>query len=150
MGDRTGLNRARFVYISDEPARAAMLEDPRPATRVCWRVMAANNRALGRSRTVFPSLATCRAAALTLQRRIDEVSAVPVLDESVGHWSWTIALDTTEVAVCVHPFQRKVDCLRALRLFVEAVRASDPGAAELRYFGPSSLRSYDRGAEVTP
>jgi hypothetical protein len=127
-----------------------MLEAARPATRVCWRVMAANNRALGRSRSVYPSLVTCRAAAVILQRRIDDVNAVPVLDESVGHWSWTIALDATEVAVCVHPFQRRIDCLRALRLFVEAVRASDPSAAELRYFGPSSLRGYDLGVEVTP
>lgn len=140
----------RFIYISDESARAAMLEAAPPATRVCWRVMAANNRVLGRSRTVFPSLAACRTAAVMLQRRIDEVSAVPVLDESAGHWSWTIALDAIEVAVCVHPFQRKVDCLRALRLFAEAVRASDPSAAELRYFGPSSLRSYGRGIEATP
>lgn len=150
MGDRTGQNRARFVFISDEAARAAILESARPATRVGWRVMAANNRALGRSRAVYPSLSECRAAAAILHDRIDEVAALPSLDDGVGHWTWTGRLDSTEVAVCVHPFLRRVDCARALRLFLAAVRASDPSTAELRYFGPMALRSYDRGVEVTP
>lgn len=149
MGDGARRKEARFVFISDGSARVATAEADHPTTRIGWRVMAANNRALGRSAAVYSNLVECRSAALNVRRRVDEVIGLPSLDISHGLWKWAAQLDSADVAVCVHPFLRRVDCLRALRLFLAAVRKSDPNSAELRYFGPLSLRAYDRDVEVT-
>ncbi len=150
MVSGTVQKRGSFVYFSDGPARLAELDRTHPPIRVGWRVVAANNRSLGRSYDVFPSLEECRTAALTLHRRIEQVIAFPFLSGRSGHWNWAAQLDSTQVAVCMRSFPRRVDCARALRLFVEAVGANDPSVAELRYVGSLSLRAYDRVEGVSP
>ena len=66
---------ARFIYISDERSRSQWHDVPAADIRVTWRVVAGNNRPLGRSARVFPSLTDCVEAATRLHREIGRAGA---------------------------------------------------------------------------
>jgi hypothetical protein len=59
-----------------------------------------------------------------------------------GLWTWNVTLENVPVAVCVHPYMRRVECLRGLTQFLTAVAAAEPSVGVVRYFGPHSLRGY--------
>lgn len=128
---------SRFVYLCD--AKDADL----PIARFGWRLVAANNRPLGRGLRVEGSLAQCRAAAQRLHDDVAEISAVVHFDPARGLWSWRVALGETTVAVCAHPYLRRVECGRALAQFLTVARSTSPAAGPVRCFGPRSLRAYE-------
>ena len=135
----------RFIFVSDATAPTAGRQPTSSADpRYGWRVIAANNRPLGRSATVFDSYQDCRDAASALHDRIAESSSSVLFNTTRGHWTWTVALDARPVAVCVHPYLRRIECARALRQFTEAVSAGVPTADGLRLFGERALRGYDQ------
>jgi hypothetical protein len=135
----------RFIYVSDATAPAAgRAPVPTVEPRYGWRVIAANNRPLGRSATVFDSYQGCRDAATSLHERIDETSSSVLFNTSRGHWTWAVSLDARPVAVCVHPYLRRIECVRALRQFTDAVTLGVPSADGVRLFGERALRGYDR------
>ena len=135
----------RFIYVSDATAPAAgRAALPISEPRYGWRVIAANNRPLGRSATVFDSYQDCRDAASSLHERIDETSTSVLFNTSRGHWTWAVSLDARPVAVCVHPYLRRIECVRALRQFTDAVTVGVPSADGVRLFGERALRGYDR------
>jgi len=87
------------------------------------------------------------AAATPLTPVVTATQSPPLtasLTASTGtHWTWTVSLDARPVAVCVHPYLRRIECARALRQFTEAVSAGVPAADGLRLFGDRALRGYD-------
>lgn len=123
------MGQTRFVFISDGvDAKAAGSDD-----RIWWRLVAANNRVLGRSVGTDLGEQECRIRAAELGRRIDEV--VPLLTtDARGRWTWTVSLEQVERAQCAHPFPRRVDCQRTLTLFLRGARLADPLAGSVRYF----------------
>jgi hypothetical protein len=137
----------RFIYVSDAsaPSTTRHIENP-AAPRYGWRVIAANNRPLGRSANVFDSYEACREAAELLRYEADQHRATSSVhfNNSRGHWTWSVTLNEAAVAVCVHPYLRRIECVRALRQFVEAVAAGVPSAEGVRLFGTRALREYDR------
>lgn len=126
QGSRMG--EARFVFVSDEEGEG----DEDSAARVWWRLVAANNRVLGRLAGTAPGVRACRARAAELRDRVHDAISTLTTDER-GRWTWTMALDGAEVAHCAHPFARRVDCVRTLTLFTEGIRASDPDAGTVLY-----------------
>lgn len=137
----------RFIYVSDATAPSSTRHTDNPtAPRYGWRVIAANNRPLGRSASVFDSYESCRTAAELLRDEVDKDRATSAVhfNNSRGHWTWSVTVDETPVAVCVHPYLRRIECVRALRQFVEAVAAGVPSAEGVRLFGTRALREYDR------
>ena len=135
----------RFIFVSDATAPVAGRQPSGPAEpHYGWRVIAANNRPLGRSATVFDSYDACRKAASALHDRVSETSSSVLFNTARGHWTWAVALDAHPVAVCVHPYLRRIECVRALRQFTEAVTAGVPAADGLRLFGERALRGYDQ------
>lgn len=127
----------RFVYLSDSPG------DHPGTQRFGWRLAAANNRPLGRGVRMHASLTECRAAATRVQRAVAESRPPTAVEVARGRWSWRITLDGLVAAVCVHPYLRRVECLRALEQFVGAIQVADPAAGVLRYFGPHSLKEFE-------
>ncbi|WP_338178802.1 hypothetical protein [Jatrophihabitans sp.] len=147
MTESAARRTTRFIYVSDATAPTTTRQRNSPTEpRYGWRVIAANNRPLGRSSAVFDSYHSCRAAAEELQQRVDDATSSVLFDNSRGHWTWAVALAGTPVAVCVHPYLRRIECVRALRQFVEAVTAGVPSAEGVRLFGARALREYDREA----
>lgn len=131
---------ARFVFISDGIAATEGRTDDEVDDRIWWRLVAANNRVLGRSVGTDLGEVVCRKHAAELGDRVDE--AVPALTtDERGRWTWTLALDSVDRARCAHPFPRRVDCQRALTLFLRGIRSADPQAGTVRYFAarPSSV-----------
>lgn len=133
---------ARFIYISDERSRSLLNDDSPTDTHVSWRVVAGNNRPLGRSATEFATLPECIAAATRLHREIGRAESSVMFDVADGHWRWTVALGGDSVAVSAHPYKRRFECCRSLEQFiVEAARAA-PEPDGLRRLGPTPLRGY--------
>lgn len=143
--DRQRKAAARFLYISDADApsnwhdRAAAVP-----SRAGWRVIAANNRPLGRSAFVFSSFQECVADAVRLHEQIETCTSSILFDASGGTWSWAVALNGQPAAMSVKPYRRRVECARALTQFLEALRTTEPVADQLRHLGPNALRAYDR------
>lgn len=128
---------ARFVFVAESaqpPSRRARL-DTDDSLRVWWRLLAANNRVLGRSARTFASIAACRAGAGELRARIDDVVGAFSTDAR-GHWAWTAAIDDVVVGQSAHPYLRRIDCVRTLTLFLAGAAVADPGGADVRHFGP--------------
>jgi hypothetical protein len=125
----SGMAQARFVFISDGVDGAG--DDV--VDRIWWRLVAANNRVLGRSVGADAGEDMCRERAAELSRRVDD--ALPTLaTDARGRWTWTVALDAVDRAQCAHPFPRRVDCARTLTLFLQGLRAADPNTGPVRYF----------------
>jgi hypothetical protein len=123
------MGEARFVFVSDGVDDSGGLD----VHRVWWRLVAANNRVLGRSTATVLGEGVCRDRAAELATRIEE--AVPLLTtDAHGQWTWTLSLDGGRRAECAHPFPRRVDCVRTLALFLAGIRAADPHVGALRVF----------------
>ena len=134
----------RFIYISDGDRGSAWRTGNRVPLRVGWRLIAANNRSLGRSWVAFDSFEACVQAATLLRERLDEVTSSVTFDSRHANWSWTVLLGDNAVAVCVRAYRRRVECLRALEQFLAAVRVTTTNRPEeLRYYGRNALSVYD-------
>ena len=135
---------ARFIYISDAD-RGSAWHTPKDdgELRVGWRLIAANNRSLGRSWVVYGTFEACVAAAAQLHNRLDEVTQAVTFDARHAAWTWTVLLDGEPVAVSTRPYRRRVECARSFDQFLAAVKSAPEVAEELRYYGPKALSVYD-------
>lgn len=134
----------RFIYISDADKGSAW-HPPRDRgqLRVGWRLIAANNRSLGRSWVVYDTFDACVAAAAQLHDRLDDVTPAVTFDARRAAWTWTALLDGEPVAVATRPYRRRVECARSFDQFLAAVKSAPEVAEELRYYGPKALSVYD-------
>lgn len=133
----------RYVYLCD-----AKTPDV-PAALFGWRLVAANNRALGRGVRACASLAECRAAAQQIHGEATRMTPSVQFNPARGLWSWRVAVGELTMAVGVHPYLRRVECLRALEQFLAAARMARPAEGIVKCFGPNSLRAYET-AVVAP
>jgi hypothetical protein len=127
---------ARFEYLSDGAGPGD------PQANFGWRVLAANNRPLGRTVAITQSLADSRESALAIHHRVLDATTVIAPESARDVWVWRVSLDSVAVAVCVRPYLRRVECLRGVGQFLTAVRDASPEDGVLRHFGPRSLRSF--------
>lgn len=137
MTGTLGRRRPRYVYLCD-----AKTPDV-PAALFGWRLVAANNRPLGRGLRVAASLAECRAAAQRIHEDALRMTPSVQFNPARGLWSWRVAVGESTMAVGVHPYLRRVECLRALEQFLAAARTACPDDGLVKCFGPNSLRAYD-------
>ncbi|HEX3335549.1 MAG TPA: hypothetical protein VHS54_03760 [Jatrophihabitans sp.] len=126
----------RFVFLTDAPSSA-------DEGRFGWRLVAANNRPLGRGISVATSLDACRASVWALHTRVAELTTAVASDDGRGMWFWRLRLADEPAAVSARPYLRRVECLRGLAQFVAALRASDPVEGVVRHYGPHALRGYE-------
>ena len=127
----------RYLYLCD-----AKTPDV-PGAQFGWRLVAANNRALGRAVRVSGSLAECRAAARRIHEDALRMTPSVQFNPARGLWTWRVSVGEAVMAVGVHPYLRRVECLRALDQFLSAARAACPDEGRVKCFGPTSLRAYE-------
>jgi len=123
----------RFILLSDLALRVNRAADVAAPTQVTWRLIAANNRPIGQSSMIFPSVEHCM-AGIDRVRRSAEAATVSVqfhsgqFTSAGSHWTWVMLLEQEAVATSTYRYKRRVECERGLRQFLEAVQ---PGAALL-------------------
>jgi hypothetical protein len=132
-GDAAG-RKPRYVFLCDG------VRGREPAGRFGWRLAAANHRPLGRARIAHTSLDECRADASRLRREWAALRSI--LATEAGLWTWQLTIGAEPVAVCVHPYARRIECVRGLNQFLEAAGIAEPDEGVVRYFGPHSLRGF--------
>ncbi|MEO6701587.1 MAG: hypothetical protein ABI140_16215 [Jatrophihabitantaceae bacterium] len=117
---------ARFVLLSDLPAKVARPAGPATPQRVSWRLIAANNRSLGQAGSVFGSVQEC---IVDIDRlvgsAVEPEGSVHFHDAPASgtgsYWSWTIMLDGRVAANSTHEYRRRIECERALGQFLAAI-----------------------------
>jgi hypothetical protein len=134
---------ARFFYISDRLARPVAGDGIDHGLRVAWRLMAGNNRPLGRSAVAYYSLRDAVEAARYVAARANDLRGLTFIDDPRGVWRWRATIGGTPVAAAVVHYARRLDCERALRQFADAVSNASTEPEDLRPLGPSALRAYD-------
>jgi hypothetical protein len=105
---------------------------------VGWRLLATNNRDLGRAFSTYPDLETCRAAVRQWQSRSEQLR-VTIFRFGPTSWSWRIAAGDTTVVVSSRDYHRRIQASQAgamaLALFPTAEVVAPDGSA-----GMSRLR----------
>jgi hypothetical protein len=144
---------SRFVCISDRESSSGRSHGNSAEARIGWRLLAPNNRALGRSAATYDTVLACQEAAVLLH------TAHALLQPSItvgsdGRWSWSIGLDGTALATSASVYFRRMEVTRALHLFRETVATTEVRFDEVRdlgLHGPRSFRIGDLGpVTLTP
>jgi hypothetical protein len=136
---------ARYFFITDQARQRPLTANrTRFSSRIAWRLMAGNNRPLGRSWTIYPSLEEVVESARQTSARADELEALPSLDPQ-GAWRWVASLDGSPVAASVVRYPRRLESERAIRQFIVAIGTATIEPTDLRLLGPSALRVYEIG-----
>jgi hypothetical protein len=65
-----------------------------------WRVLASNNRELGRSSQTYASFDVARAHVATLQSKVDELVVTPVVGPQPGLYGWLLEHEGVPVITC--------------------------------------------------
>jgi hypothetical protein len=139
---------ARYIFLTDqEPlpfrASAAYAAAGQKNIRVAWRVLAANNRPLGRSTAPYSSVIECHATLLALHHQIAETSSAVFFSPAEGCWGWTLSLGGVPVAQQVHLYQRRFAAHQALKQFLAVVATVCPVADSVRPGGRRAMIAYD-------
>jgi hypothetical protein len=126
---------ARFVLLSNLPAVGVT----NAAELVTWRLIAGNNRSLGRAAGMFGSTVDCIADADRLHREIGQaVGSIEFHSTSPtggSFWSWAAVVDGEPVATSTHNYQRRLECLRAQANFFAAAQIALPPRLPARKLG---------------
>lgn len=147
-----GSRTARFVFLSDSYARprpgslqTAASAPPPPdvaATLFGWRLVAANNRALGRGPYTFAGLDACRDDAWRVHDSADRAVPALAFNAQLATWSWQVSVDGRPVGVGVHSYVRRAECHRGLVQFLAVLPTAKPADGVVRHFGPRALHGH--------
>lgn len=82
-----------------------------------WRLVAPNNRELGRTAELVDGYLTCKEAVLKLQTSLDQTRSSLWFDDD-AQWRWELLLEEEPAAVCSRPYWRRVECEYGLGQFL--------------------------------
>ena len=86
-----------------------------------WRLIGRNNRELGRSASIHPDVAACRADVIRLQAAAPRLSKFVVADLDQGLWRWRLESSGEVQAVSARLYNRRRECLYSLDQFLVAL-----------------------------
>lgn len=89
-----------------------------------WRLLATNNRDLGRAPTAYPDAEACQAAVLWLQRNILDLRIV-IVRAGASSWSWRILAGEAVVAVSSRDYQRRIQAEQAATIALDLIPAAE-------------------------
>jgi len=119
------------VLLTDESPTSARGSGSSAAHRVGWTLMAANNRSLGRSAALYPSIEAARAAVDGLRRLVSETRlSVFTRDQERGlrpYWTWLLLSDNNPVAVSAFRYARRFEAEESGQRFLGAVPLAAAG-----------------------
>jgi hypothetical protein len=131
---------SRFVCISDRESNSGRSRPSLADGLLGWRLLAPNNRTLGRSTDTYETVAACQDAAWNLRAGHARLEASVTVGAD-GRWHWSIALDGAMVASSASAYFRRMEVNRAVRLFLATVGTTDATFAEVRHLGPHGPRA---------
>lgn len=104
-------------------------QDPPGGTEYLWRLVAGNNRQLGRSPGTYTDLAECRAGVDRLVEALPQLVPVLAPGSSAGAWAWHLVLPGVEgersvLAVSSRSFERQRENRYSIESFREAARVA--------------------------
>jgi hypothetical protein len=137
---------SRFVCISDRESRRS--QHSLAEGLLGWRLLAPNNRTLGRSTDTYDTVAACQDAALLLRAKHARLESSFTVGAN-GRWSWSIALDGATVASSASAYFRRIEVTQALQLFLATAATTDATFDEVRHLGAHGPRAH-RCADVPP
>ena len=102
---------------------------------VTWRLLATNNRDLGRGSEAYPGKEACWDAVRRLQRGAPDLAAV-LVRTGPSSWSWRIQAGRGTVAVASRHYQRRIQATQAAAVALELIPTAelsglDPRAAPI-------------------
>ncbi len=89
-----------------------------------WRLLATNNRDLGRAPVSYADPEACRAAVLWLQRNVTGLRIV-IVRAGPSSWSWRIMAGETVVAVSSRDYQRRIQADQAATIALDLIPAAE-------------------------
>lgn len=98
---------------------------------VTWRLLATNNRDLGRGSEAYPDREACWDAVLKLQRGAAELEAV-LIRTGPSSWSWRIQVGSGTVAVASRHYQRRIQATQAAAVALELIPAAELSGLDAR------------------
>ena len=107
---------ARFWILQHRPAD----DDTTEAGPVGWRLLATNNRDLGRSSVTFPDQWACRDAVLLLQKHAPVLRVVTVRSGR-STWTWRLFDGDRIVAVASRDYQRRIQADQAAAVALDLI-----------------------------
>ena len=89
-----------------------------------WRLLATNNRDLGRAPVAYPDAESCRAAVLRLQRTVTDLRIV-IVRAGPSSWSWRILAGEVVMAVSSRDYQRRIQADQAATTALDLIPAAE-------------------------
>ena len=117
----------RFLFFARTPGSGR----PRPevslpaGTTFLWRLVAGNNRLLGRSAGTYDDHQACREAVSLLVEVVDDLVVTAAPGSGPGNWSWRLVLPSPDRAVLVASAQ-SYERQRESRYSIDNFRACVP------------------------
>jgi hypothetical protein len=90
---------------------------------VSWRLLATNNRDLGRAPVTYHDPATCRAAVLCLKRQAADLRSA-IVRAGPSSWRWQITAGVAVVAVSSRDYQRRIQAEQAATIALTLIPAA--------------------------
>lgn len=109
---------ARFRIFHHQPVA------PDTVIRVGWRLLATNNRDLGRSAVTYADRAACREALRRLQAHAADLRPVTVRT-GPSHWGWRLLAGDRVLAVGGRDYQRRIQAERAAAVVLALIPAAE-------------------------
>lgn len=91
---------------------------------VSWRLLATNNRDLGRAANTYPDPAACRAAVLRLQQQAADLRSA-IVRAGPSSWRWQITEGRAVVAVSSRDYQRRIQAEQAATIVLTLIPAAE-------------------------
>jgi hypothetical protein len=91
---------------------------------ISWRLLATNNRDLGRAPQGYPDAETCRAAIGRLRDQVGQAEPVTVRRGPTS-WGWRLMVGDQVVAVASREYQRRIQAEQAAAVVLGLIPAAD-------------------------
>ncbi len=91
---------------------------------VSWRLLATNNRDLGRAPVGYPDIGACRAAVRDLRESVGRAEPVMVRG-GPSSWGWRLMIDDRVVAVASRLYQRRIQAEQAAGVVLGLIPAAE-------------------------
>ena len=89
-----------------------------------WRLLATNNRDLGRAPTAYPDAESCRSAVLWLQHNVTHLR-IAIVRAGPSSWSWRILAGEVVVALSSRDYQRRIQADQAATIALDLIPAAE-------------------------
>ena len=99
---------ARFRILRHRPAP----DDTADVGSLSWRLLATNNRDLGRAPAGYPDAEACRAAIRELQATVGRAEPITVRS-GPSSWGWRLMIGDQVVVVASRLYQRRIQAEQA-------------------------------------